>query len=191
MITLSLKKWLFFITATFIRIFKCISLPIIALSIIVTLISPFVGKKHPIWRLTITYTLSTTLIAAIVSALLYVIIDPALTHQAIQPTQEIKQMSYMKHVLNIIPTSLLSPFLKEQVIGVLLLAIVIGMAIRLVPDEAPRQTLIHFFKGLHGLFMVITRWVITIIPIGLYGFITNITIEFHHGMNFKALANIY
>lgn len=58
------------ISDVFIKIFKCISLPIIALSIIVTLsqYNADAGMKK-IWQRTLFYTISTTIIAASVAFL--------------------------------------------------------------------------------------------------------------------------
>jgi Na+/H+-dicarboxylate symporter len=63
------------ISDIFIKIFKCISLPIIALSLIVTLASyNDDGGMKSIWRRTLLYTLTTTIIAAALSCLLYLLI---------------------------------------------------------------------------------------------------------------------
>jgi Na+/H+-dicarboxylate symporter len=83
---------------------------------------------------------------------------------------------------------LLSPFLDNQVISVLLLGIVIGVATRFIPDDDARNTVTHFFRGLHGLFMVITRWIIAVIPLGLYGFITSTVVQFRHGAEVKGIG---
>src|SRR5690348_15589960 len=65
------------ISDIFIRIFQCISLPIIALSIIVTLSSytAEIGLRK-IWKRTLLFTFSTTFVAAAISALLYLLIQP-------------------------------------------------------------------------------------------------------------------
>ena len=60
-----LKATGLFVADVFIRIFKCISLPIIALSIIVTLAHyRSEGIMKRVWRRTMCYTLGTTLVAA-------------------------------------------------------------------------------------------------------------------------------
>ena len=70
-----LKTIAAFISDVFIRMFKCISLPIISLSIIVTLANySSDGVMKNVWRRTMTYTLSTTLIAAVISCILYLLI---------------------------------------------------------------------------------------------------------------------
>jgi Na+/H+-dicarboxylate symporter len=65
---------------------------------------------------------------------------------------------------------------------------VIGVAIRAIPDEDARQTITHFFRGAHGMMMVITRWVILIIPIGLYGFITSTVVQMRSGGDLKGIG---
>lgn len=174
-----------FISDVFINIFKCISLPIIALSIIVTF-SNYSAETavRSVWRRTMTYTFATTLTAASVSFVIYLIIHPRLvdivSHHK-RPPLPTDGITYAQHVANLIPSSILAPFLEYQVLSVLFLSVVIGIAIRFIPDEDAKQTVTHFFRGIHGLFMVITRWVITIIPVGLFGFITATLLQLRHG----------
>jgi Na+/H+-dicarboxylate symporter len=98
------------------------------------------------------------------------------------------KMSYFHFVANLIPTTLFSPFIEQQVISVLFLGILVGIAVRFIPDNDARQTITHFFRGAHGLMMVITHWVITIIPIGLYGFITTTVIQFRDGTAIQGIG---
>ncbi len=180
------------ISDIFIRIFKCISLPIIALSIVVTLSNyRSEGTMKVVWRRTMSYTLGTTLVAAGVSFLLYNLIQPhtvGLTNAVLSVSSIDSQPSYVQYIAKLIPSTIFSPFLENQVMGVLFLGIVIGIAIRYIPEEQPRQTITQFFRGAHGLLMVITRWVIAIIPIGLFGFITTTVAELHHGADFKGIG---
>ena len=189
-----LKSIGFFIADVFIRIFKCISLPIIALSIIVTLSNyRSDGLMRTVWRRTMCYTLGTTLVAAGISCLLYRLIQPGMVALASDrviapmPTQG-TDLGYLQHIANLIPTTIVSPFLENQVISVLFMGIVIGIAIRVIPDEPARHTIHQFFRGAHGLFMVITRWVIAIIPIGLFGFITTTVVQLRDGVDVKGIG---
>lgn len=180
-----------FISEVFIRIFKCISLPIIALSIIVTLASyRSDGMMKAVWRKTMCYTLGTTLVAAFVSCLLYLLIHPSMigmiSHSKI--ALPVDHTSYLHYVENLIPSNIVTPFLEHQVISVLFLGIVVGIAIRFIPDADARQTITHFFRGAHGLFMVITNWVIKVIPIGLYGFITSTVVQLRDGVAIKGIG---
>lgn len=186
-----LKSFGLFIAEVFVKIFKCISLPIITLSIIVTL-SQYRsdGSMKNIWQRTMLYTLSTTLIAAAVSALLYIWIHPSmvgvLKHASLTPPTQ--QLGYWQFVANIIPTSFLTPFVENQVMGALLIGILTGVAIRFMPEVESQQMMIQFFKGAHSLLMVMTQWVIRFIPLALFGFITMTVVQLKTGLVIKGIG---
>lgn len=185
-----LKTLGLFIADVFIKIFKCISLPIIALSIIVTLSgSSTSGSMRTVWRRAMTYTLGTTLVAAGVSCLLYLLIHPSMIETIHHNKTTSVQTGYLDYINHLIPSTVLSPFIEQQVMGVLLLGIVVGIAIRFIPDDEARQSITSFFKGTHGLFMVITGWIITIIPLGLFGFITTTVVQLRAGMAIKGIGS--
>lgn len=180
-----------FVADVFIRMFKCISLPIIVLSIIVTLANySSETLMRSVWRRTLCYTFATTCIAATVSCGLYLLIQP--DNVGLVPlastTSSTPAIGYFEHLSHLIPTTILSPFLDNQVMSVLFLGIIMGVAIRAIPDERPRETITQFFRGAHGLFMVITRWVITIIPLGLFGFIASTVIQLRNGVAIKGVG---
>lgn len=179
------------ISDIFIKIFKCISLPIIALSLIVTLSSyRSDGGMRKVWQRTLLYTLTTTLIAAALSCVLYLLIAPAnvLTGDSESLAATTSSSGYLTHLLNIIPSNIFSPFLEHQVLGVLIVGIVIGIAIRCINDHDARQTISNFFKGAHGIFLVVTNWVVAIIPLGLYGFITATVVQLRSGMQIQGIG---
>jgi len=186
-----LQAFAAFIADVFIKIFKCISLPIIGLSIIVTLSSYNAdGIMRRVWRRAMTYTLGTTMIAAAVSCLLYLFIQPGTLGVVKQAglAASPQTLSYFDHIGKLIPASILAPFIEQQVMSVLLMSIVLGIGIRFIPEKTSRETIQSFFRGAHGLFMVITSWVITIIPLGLFGFITSTVIQFRKGMVIKGIG---
>lgn len=186
-----LKSFGLFIADVFIKIFKCISLPIISLSIIVTLSNYKAdGVMRSIWRRTMTYTLGTTFVAAGISCVLYIFIHPSMvgTVKATASTLPLEQMDYFHYLATLVPETIFSPFLDHQVLSVLLLGVVIGIALRFIPDEEARHSLTQVFRGAHGLFMVITRWVVAIIPLGLYGFITSTVVQLQGGASFKGIG---
>jgi Na+/H+-dicarboxylate symporter len=176
----------------FIKVFKCISLPIIALSIIVSLAQyNTVQSMQKLWKRTILYTISTTLLAAGIAFILYLIIRPksiyTITH-AESTAAPLTQHSYIGHIAQLIPSNIFSPFLEHQVMGVLLVGIVVGIAIRYISDTDARNTITSFFKGTHGIFLTITGWVVKVIPLGLYGFITSTVTQLHEGKNFESIG---
>ncbi|MCS5708098.1 dicarboxylate/amino acid:cation symporter [Candidatus Berkiella cookevillensis] len=182
----------FVISDTFIKIFKCISLPIIALSIIVTL-SQYSADNgmRKIWQKSLFYTISTTIVAASVAFLLYLWISPkniATTTETNTATQVVQQGSYFEYLSQLIPNNIFSPFLEHQVMAALFLSIVVGIAIRYIPDNESRRAIANFFKGAHGLFLVVTGWVVKIIPIALFGFISTTVFQLKNGVDIKGLA---
>lgn len=183
------------ISDIFIKIFKCISLPIIALSIIVTLAGYISqGSAKQIWHRTIFYTLSTTIVAAAVSCVLYLIIKPSninIISETVSKAEVVSgsnQVNYFQHITNLIPSNIFSPFLEHQVMGVLIVGVLIGISIRYIKEDQARETITNFFKGAHGIFLVITNWVVAIIPLALYGFITATIIQLRDGMDIASLG---
>ncbi len=177
----------------FIKIFKCISLPIIALSIIVT-ISQYsaTDSMKKIWQSTLFYTVGTTIIAAAVACGLYLLISPSNISAVSAPMgavhDSVSQTSYLSYLTHLIPANVFSPFLEHQVMGALFVSIVVGLAIRQIPNEESRLGIMDFFKGAHGIFLVITGWVVKIIPIALFGFITATIVQLRSGVDIRGLG---
>jgi Na+/H+-dicarboxylate symporter len=175
----------------FIKIFRCISLPIVALSLIVTLSSYSSDREmKQIWQRAILYTVGTTWVAALVSCILYLLIQPANANIAVPVLSApvVSNLGYQHYLMSLIPTTIFEPFLEHQVMGVLLIGIVVGIAIRYIPESAPRIAVIHFFQGIHGLFLVITKWVVIILPLGLFGFITTTVVQLRSGINISGIG---
>jgi len=178
------------ISMIFVKIFQCISLPIIALSLIVTLSRyDSSGEMKAIWQKTIFYTILTTMIAALVAMILYLIIAPQSIATVAPTAPTASTTSYLSHLSNLIPENIFAPFLNHQVIGALLVSIAIGVAIRFIPETDARASVTNFFKGAHGIFLVMTSWIVKIIPIALFGFITSIVIDVKNGMNIEGLGS--
>lgn len=180
-----------FVSDIFIKIFKFISLPIIALSLIVTLSQYNADNQmRNIWQRTLLYTIGTTLIAAGVACTLYLLITPANISNAITSAdmQNSGPQSYVDYIINLIPANIFSPFLEHQVLAALFVSMVIGIAIRYIPDQGSRSAITNFFKGAHGIFIVITGWVVKIIPIALFGFITTTVVQFKNGVDISGLG---
>jgi Na+/H+-dicarboxylate symporter len=182
-----------FITQIFVKIFKCISLPIIALSIMVSLSQSNANDQlKGIWKRTFLYTVSTTIAAAFVACLLYVLISPQnVSPLSVSPSFEHRDVhlnKYYEHLMSIIPLNIFSPFLENNVIGTLFISIVIGVATRCLPDSQARCMVAAFFKAIHDIFLIITGWIVKIIPIALFGFISTAVIQLKNGVNFKGLG---
>jgi Na+/H+-dicarboxylate symporter len=157
-------------------------MPIISLSVIVALANYESDESmSKIWKKTLTYTICTTIMAAIISAILYLIISPSSfeiaklgEHQAV--VDNIK--GYIQYFLDIIPSSIFSSFIEHKVLSVLLLSVILGLSVRAIGNDDARNTTISFFNGIHSMFFAITKIIVRILPIGLFGFITVGIIEF-------------
>lgn len=160
-----------FCSEIFVRIFRCISMPIISISVIVALTScESSGRMRTIWKKTLTYTLSTTIAAATIAALLYAIISPA-NVTFVSAGAVVTPAGYLRHLLDTIPDDILAAFIQHNVLSVLLISIITGICIRLIPEEEARRVVFKFFQGLHSIFLRVTKFVVRALPIGMFGFI--------------------
>ncbi len=181
------------ISDIFVKIFKCLSLPLISLSLLVTMTN--YEADHTITRLgkkIITYTLGTTIVATIISFLLYMLINPVkIVHISLKDefASSPEVHSYWQHVSELVPSNILEPFLKHQVMTVLLVTIILGAAIRFIPSKNQKDVIINFFRGLHSVFMTLTRWIVSVIPIALYGFITVSIVQFNQGLDISSIGS--
>ena len=165
----------------FINCFKCISMPVIFLSLIVTFVNYRAnGLMKKLWVNTLKYTLSTTLIAGALSCILYILIQPR--RMVVSESQSFAHAAghgYRDYLMHLIPSNFLQPFLENQVLTILILAILVGAAIRQIPDQSARESVANVFRGLHGMLMVITQWLLRWIPLGLFGFMTSCVETLH------------
>lgn len=186
-----------FTSSVFIRLFKFISIPIIAVSIIATLAQLGQNKESGrIFGRTITYTLSTTVIAGSIAALLYWFVQPANVQMAL-PTETPEVMknfsgsSYLQYVQSIIPDNFLAPFLSANVLSVLLVSAAIGLAIAKIPNRRPREVVVAFFQGAQQILFVLVGWLIRVLPIGIFGFISVLCTELQAGVDITGLGQYF
>jgi Na+/H+-dicarboxylate symporter len=182
-----------FCSEVFVRIFRCISMPVVSLSVIVALstIDKEKGMSR-VWRKTLSATIGTTLIAAGITAILYCIINPQNVSQAAGSFEiDPNNSGYWRYVLEIIPDSLFSAFSSHKVLSVLLISFIFGISIRYIEDSAAKQTISSFFKGIHSILFTIIRFVINILPIGMFGFIVVSVSELKGNMNFGEMGRYF
>lgn len=181
----------------FIRIFKCISMPIVSLSILIAL-SCYGSEENTskIWKKTLLYTTLTTILASSVAAVLYNIVSPPsvnnisssdISNSVISSNSE----GYLKYFLEIIPDSIFKAFIGHKVLSVLLISAIFGLSIRAIEDKEVKNTIVNFFKGLHNIFFSITKFLVKILPIGLFGFISVSINEINNGFDFKGMGKYF
>jgi len=170
----------FFLLATevskiFVNLFMLISFPLIFLSIVSTIsgMESFEEMRR-LGKITIKYTLSTTIVAATVAFFLFKLINP--TQGSIIASQPIKSGSgfsfYFSFLEKIIPSNIIDPFSSNgNVASIVFLAIILSLAILSLPKEN-KKGLHSFFYNLFAAILKITHFIIFIIPIGVWAFVT-------------------
>lgn len=191
----TLNELMGFIATVFTRLFSFIAVPIIALALISTLAK--LGKDSSsgkIFRHTLFYTLSTTIVAAIVGASLFWILQPANVPtdvSGVDVAATIQSTSYYDHIIEVIPNNILQPFVSGKVLSVLLIAAAIGMALAIMPPSEHRTAVVNTFAGLQDVLFVMIRWLLAILPIGIMGFTAQLIIELEQGVVLGSLATYF
>ena len=172
-----------FIATVYTRLFRLLAVPTIVLAVITTLASLGGGKEMGrMFRTALTYTLSTTIAAAAVGLLLYIIVAPgSLPPEVISaenaPAQEKVEFSYSDHLLSVIPDNIVKPFLDGNVLALLLICFAVGIAISKMPDTQPKRSLLNGLNGLQDLLFVLIRWLIAALPLGIVAFAAQLTAQ--------------
>ena len=183
-----------FLSSIFIRLFKFISNPIIAVSIIATLASiSRSSESGKIFRHTIFYTLFTTILAASLAAVLYVIFSPEnVSSNGVASIAKASQHSYLEYIQTIIPDNFIAPFLSANVLSVLLVSAAIGLAIARLPrNSRSQEVLMAFFTGAQEVLFILVKWLIRALPIGIFGFITALVQEVATGVKLGGLGTYF
>jgi len=179
------------VSQIFINLLKLVSLPIIFLSIVATASGMksasdvrFMGLK------VLKYTLLTTVLAATVALILFVVIDPAssqVTMQIGDAVAKTNQKGYLTYLIKAIPSNIVQPFSENNVIGVLFLAMLLSLATLSLPND--KKELLHsFFSGLYAAIMKITTWIVYLMPLAIWAFITLFVRDMRDGIEIKSLA---
>ncbi|MBQ7608068.1 MAG: cation:dicarboxylase symporter family transporter, partial [Desulfovibrionaceae bacterium] len=174
-----------FVAKVFTRLFQFVAVPVICLAVITTLAE--LGAKRETGKIffhAIVYTLSTTFAAALVALLLFLIIAPenvATNAQATVP-ENLHALSYYQHILSVIPSNVLQPFLAGNVLSILLIAASVGLALAFMPATDSRGTLIRLFTGLQDLFFSLIRALLFILPVGILAFTSQLVSQIEAGV---------
>lgn len=183
------------ISEIFINLLKLVSLPIIFLSIVSTASGmEDASEVKSLGKKVLKYTLLTTLISATVALVLFVVVNPVhgMIHQdpsipAMPGLSGVDQSGYLTYLKKVIPSNFLEPFVENNVISVLFLAIVLSLAILKLPHES-KKPLHSLFSSLYAAVMKITSWLVMLMPIAIFAFIVLFMRDLQEGLEVKALA---
>ncbi len=185
--------WIFasaeIVSEIFIKLLKLVSLPIIFLSIFSTALGMENARDIKVIGFKVVkYTLLTTIMAATLALVLFVFVQPVqniLSLEAAKTSES--QAGYLTYLLNAIPSNILQPFVENNVIGVLFLAVMLSVASLSLPVQN-KLILQQFFSSLFSAVMKITQWLVTLMPIAIWAFITLFIRDVKSGLEFKSIA---
>ncbi len=176
----------------FINLLKLVSLPIIFLSIISTASGmQSIEEIKQLGKRVVRYTLLTTVISAVIALIIFLIVDPvsAYAPSVADAAEKVAtdKNSYLSYLIAMIPSNIVEPFLKNNVVGVLFIAMTLSLAILTLPSDN-RQVLHSFFSALYCAIMKITTFVVGLMPIAIWAFIALFFRDLKGGMEFKSLG---
>ncbi|MBR1548410.1 MAG: dicarboxylate/amino acid:cation symporter [Prevotella sp.] len=180
-----------FVATVYTRLFQLLAVPTIVLAVITTLATFGSGGSGRIFGRTLLYTLLTTLAAAGVGALLYVLISPgnmpleSIAQQ--QPSyvgegQGVGPLSYSDHLLSVIPNNIVKPFLEGNVLSLLLLAFAIGIGLSRLPETDGKTAVVRLLHGLQDLLFLLIRGLIWTLPLGIVAFSAQLSAQLSAGV---------
>lgn len=176
-----------FVATVYTRLFQLLAVPTIVLAVITTFATFGSKGSGRIFGRTLTYTLLTTIAAAAVGAILYVLIAPGnLPLDAVNDASNLSpltsQLSYSEHLLSIIPNNIVKPFLEGNVLSLLLLAFAIGIGLSKLPESENKAVVVKFLLGLQKLLFLLIRGLIWTLPLGIVAFSAQLSAQVSAGV---------
>ena len=184
-----------FIASVYTRLFQLLAVPTIVLAVITTLAS--LGAQNDsgrIFRTSLKYTILTTISAAAVGLLLYVIVAPGNLPEGISGTSglpeisEYSQMSYKEHFLSVVPNNIVRPFLEGNVLSLILLAFAVGMALSKMKRTEGVEIVVKGLQGLQELLFKLIHWLIWTLPLGILAFAEQLAAQVSAGVAADSLG---
>ena len=176
-----------FVATVYTRLFQLLAVPTIVLAVITTFAT--FGSKGPgrIFGRTLIYTLLTTIAAAAIGALLYVVIAPGnLPVETISQVDgaiaDTPQQSYYDHILSVIPNNIVKPFLEGNVLSLLLLAFAVGIGLSKLPESENKSVVVKGLLGLQDLLFLLIRGLIWTLPLGIVAFSAQLAAQVSAGV---------
>ena len=174
-----------FVATVYTRLFQLLAVPTIVLAVITTLATFGSKGSGRIFEHTLTYTLLTTIAAAALGAVLYVVIAPgnvAVTQLTTDSSPITSNLSYYDHIISIIPNNIVKPFLEGNVLSLLLLAFAVGIGLSKLPESENKSIITKGLLGLQELLFLLIRWLIWTLPLGIVAFSAQLSAQVSAGV---------
>lgn len=182
-----LNNMMDFLATVYTRLFQLLAVPTIVLAVITTFATFGSKGSGKIFVHTLIYTLLTTLTAAVVGALLYVVVSPGnlpveTISQGNNAIEEAPQQTYYSHILTVIPNNILRPILEGNVLSLLLLAFAVGIGLSKLPDSENKSVVVKGLLGLQDLLFLLIRGLICTLPLGIVAFSAQLSAQVSAGV---------
>ena len=172
-----------FVATIYTRLFQLLAVPTIVLAVITTFATFGSKGSGRIFGHTLTYTLLTTIAAAAIGAILYVIIAPG-SLDTIQQTSAPQQpdVTYYDHIVSIIPNNIVKPFFDGNVLSLLILAFAVGLGLSKLPESENKTIITKGLLGLQELLFLLISWLIWTLPLGIVAFSAQLSAQVSAGV---------
>ena len=176
-----------FVATVYTRLFQLLAVPTIVLAVITTFATFGSKGSGRIFGHTLTYTLLTTFAAAAVGAILYVLVAPGnLPVETISNDTHLSpltsHLSYIDHIISVIPNNIVKPFFDGNVLSLLLLAFAVGIGLSKLPESENKTVVVKFLVGLQELLFLLIHWLIWTLPLGIVAFSAQLSAQVTAGV---------
>lgn len=161
------------------NLLSLVSIPLIFLSITSTVTGmDSKGDFVSIGRRIFSYTLLTTVISGLVALLCYFVIDPAgqggIGAAVLAEGAHGDMDAYWAFILSIVPANFFQAMGSDKVMSVVFLAVLMSFATLSLPTRE-KKTVHEFLAAFFQVFLGITGFVIALMPLGVWAFVTEFT----------------
>ena len=184
-----------FIASVYCRLFQFLAVPTIALAVTTTLAMLGARKNTgKIFLHTITYTLLTTLAAAVVGAVMYYLIAPGnlpadlIAQGQAKVPQNLQATTVYQHILAIVPDNVLKPISTGNVLSILLVASALGLTLAWLKNSENVQVLLKGILGLQEVLFALIRALVWTLPVGIVAFSAQLTAQMSAGVIMGSLG---
>ena len=191
----SLNGFMDFVASAYTRCFQFVAIPTVALAILTAMASLGEGNKMGlVFAKTVTFTILTSLMAALVGLGLYLLIDPgtistetisSVSADAAATVQSMAERpdTVYGHILGAIPNNLIDPFLKGNVLSIVLIAAGLGIAIAILEKHNEHVKALHdCLCGLQEVFFGLIKGLIWALPVGIVAFAAQLSAQMSAGI---------
>ena len=183
-----------FVASAYTRLFQFVAVPTVALAILTAMASLCEGKSMgKVFARTLTFTVLTSFVAALVGLGLFLLIDPGtISPDALAAvSKDAGAMSQLArtpatvygHILNALPNNLVNPFLTGNVLAVVLVSAAIGIAIAVLEKKSDNVKTLHkALCGLQEVFFGMIKGLIWALPVGIVAFAAQLAAQMSAGV---------